>query len=104
MWQLQKLYLVHNQVEDITALSQLLDLKHIYLDKNLVRDIGPLQNMTEIRKLRLMNNRIEDILPLILNENVDSGDLVALENNPLNEKSLSEYIPILIERGVNVFW
>jgi len=38
------------------------------------------------------------------NTALKKGCLVALGLNPLNEKSINEYIPILKERGVAVVW
>jgi len=38
------------------------------------------------------------------NKGLGAGDVVELYGNPLNEKSIIEYIPALRARGVNVFW
>jgi hypothetical protein len=36
--------------------------------------------------------------------NINKGDDVYLMDNPLSEKSISDYIPELQKRGVLVFW
>ena len=47
-----------------------------------------------------------DISPLV--NNIDfgtiSGSYVSLSGNPLSEQSINEYIPILQQRGIIVFW
>jgi len=91
-----------NHVQDISALSNLTNLEWLYLWDNEVLDISACKYMTKLERLRLYGNLIEDIYPLVENQGLGAGDYVGLEENPLNEKSISEYIPILIGRGVSV--
>jgi hypothetical protein len=59
--------------------------------------------LPNIHLIGLSGNKIEDILPLVNNPYLGQGVYLYLGGNPLNEKSLNEYIPILIERGVTVY-
>ena len=47
-------------------------------------------------------NQITNIKPLVDNPGIGKGDIVGLDGNPLNEKSINEYIPALQARGVHV--
>ncbi len=104
MKKMQVLYLSYNEIENIAPLKNLNGLVRIYLDLNQVKDISPLKNLPNIGKLRLRYNKIEDILPLVENENLKNGVVINITGNPLNEKSINEYIPILLNRGCYVFW
>ncbi len=101
---LKKINFDWNNISDLSPLSNLKQLEWLYLDKNQVIDITPLESLENLSRLRLWNNHITDILPLINNKGLGEGDNVGLFGNPLNEKSVNEYIPALRERGVNVEW
>jgi hypothetical protein len=63
-----------------------------------------LQNLLNLSYVRLWDNQITDIKPLVDNSGIGDGDIVALTGNPLNEKTLDEYIPALQARGVTITW
>jgi len=102
--QLTSLGLSENQISDITPLWNLTQLTDLNLDDNLISDITPLQNLTQLIWLDLGYNQIEDILPLVNNSGMDDGDEVWLNDNPLSDTSLYDYIPQLEARGVTVYY
>jgi len=102
--QVTALYLWRNQISDITPLWNLTQLTDLNLDDNLISDITPLQNLTQLIWLDLGYNQIEDILPLVNNSGMDDGDEVWLNDNPLSDTSLYNYIPQLEARGVTVYY
>jgi len=93
-----------NPVGDITAVKNLTELEWLYLADCNISDISPIENLVSLKRLRLWNNQITDILPLVNNRGLGPGDIVALDGNPLNEKSINDYIPDLQFRGVFVSW
>jgi len=93
-----------NQIEDISPLANLTKLEWLYLADNKVKDISVLEKLENLERIRLWDNQIEDILPLVKNKGLGKGDLISLQGNPLNEKSINEYIPALRARGVYVGW
>ncbi len=101
---LRKINFDWNQIIDLTPLSNLKQLEWLYLDKNQVTDITPLESLENLSRLRLTNNQITDILPLMNNRGLGEGDALEIYGNPLNEKSINEYIPALRARGIYVFW
>jgi hypothetical protein len=102
--QLYTLHLADNQISDTTPLQNLTQLRWLYLRTNQITDITALQNLTQLIWLDLGYNQIEDILPLVNNSGMDDGDTVRLEENPLSDTSINEYIPALQERGVTVYY
>lgn len=118
---LMVLFLRGNVVEDISALSSMKLLRMVHLGSNRVTDIAPLSHLTALENLQVENNEISDLsslagLPAL--EKVDIGgnqveDLSPLLSlprlsrlvaglNPLGDESVSEHIPALRERGVEV--
>jgi len=90
------------KVESIEALSYMEELERLRLDQNQISDITPLKNLSELNYVRLWDNQIKDISSLVENKNIDKGDVVGLDGNPLSEKSIEVYIPKLKKRGVYV--
>jgi Leucine-rich repeat (LRR) protein len=74
------------------------------LSSNQISDISPLASLTNLTVLGLHENQISDISPLVANSGLSSGDVVYLEDNPLDTDSLNTYIPQLKNRGVEVFY
>jgi Leucine-rich repeat (LRR) protein len=91
--------------EDIGPIGQLDKLEELIISDNLfLRDISPLKNLEMINDLRLDGNSISDISSLLKNPGLGEGDVVILDGNPLSTKAISEDIPILESRGVNVIY
>lgn len=101
---LTELAIFNNSIEDITALSGMTSLQSLYMRYNQISDISPLKYLKKIDLLFMENNRITDIYPLLLNDGLDFGDMVALNNNTLDSLSVNLYIPFLTDRGVSVSW
>jgi len=93
-----------NKVGDISSLSNMEDLEWVALEQNQITDISPLQNLSNLSYVRLWDNQITDIKPLVDNSGIGNGDIVGLDDNPLDEVSINEYIPVLQARGVLVTW
>ncbi|MER0439181.1 COR domain-containing protein [Emticicia sp. W12TSBA100-4] len=76
--------LTHNQITDITSLSNLKNLSVIFLSDNQITDISPLANLKGLRELYLSGNQITDISPL---KNLVNLSKVYLENNRITDVS-----------------
>jgi len=98
------LKLAWNQITDISSLSNMKKLEWVALEMNSISDISPLRELLNLRYVRLWDNQITDIKPLVDNPGIGEKDIVGLNDNPLNEKSINEYIPALQARGVVVTW
>ncbi|MBS0603670.1 MAG: leucine-rich repeat domain-containing protein [Verrucomicrobia bacterium] len=62
--QLQRLYLDHNKISNISPLGTLSQLRRLSLDHNKISDIAPLGTLSELEWLCLDHNRIADISAL----------------------------------------
>ena len=89
-------------VANLDGLETVQALRHLFASSNDVADLSPLAELPSLRGLDLRDNRISDLSPLAGNENLGAGDWLALDGNPLSEKSLNEHIPALLARGVDV--
>lgn len=119
---LMDLFLRSNDIEDISVLSSMKLLYTVHLGSNRIADIAPLSHLPALEGLQVENNEISDLsslagLPEL--ERVDVGgnqveDLSPLLSlprlsrlvaglNPLGDESVSEHIPALRERGVEVY-
>jgi Leucine-rich repeat (LRR) protein len=104
MKKLVRLYIGRNKVEDISGIKNLENLDFLDAADNQIKDITELQYLPKIHLIGLSRNKIEDILPLVNNPYLGKGVYLFLHGNPLNEKSINEYIPVLIARGIVVYW
>ena len=99
------IHLGHNRISDIGALQYLTELTHLNLFANSISIIDALQPLINLTYLNLYINNVEDIQPLYYNYGMDNGDEVILLKNPLNNVSLTIYIPYLQNiRSVNVVY
>jgi len=103
MTELIHLRAMDNQIVDISVLANCSHLDYLWISNNRIQDISSLRNLP-LTFLALDGNQIQDILPLMENEHLGNGCFIALGGNPLNEKSINEYIPALRARGVLVDW
>ena len=94
----------NNQISDITPLAGLTKLTSLDLGVNNITDLTPLAGLTELGWLYLKRNNVTDISPLVANAGLGSGDEVHLDGNPLSYPSIYTHIPVLQERGVEVFF
>lgn len=58
---LEYLYLENNQIEDISALSEMTALKEVFLNNNLITELPKLDDMTSLTWLIIDHNRLKDI-------------------------------------------
>jgi Leucine-rich repeat (LRR) protein len=101
---LEVIDLTYNEIEDVSGLSGLPSLDEFYLQYNRISNLAAFADLENISRLALYDNLIEDIHPLVINTNIGEGDIISLRENPLSEKSINEYIPILQSRGVTVIY
>ncbi len=101
---LKQIEISENHISDITPLAQLHELITLRITDNHIKDISPLQGLSKLTDIWLSRNKIEDIKPLVDNTNLVNGTDIMLDGNPLNEKSINEYIPQLRARGIIVYW
>ncbi len=87
---------------DLTGLEAAERLEYLFLGANAVTDLSPLSGLPGLIGLDLSDNRITDIAALVGNADLDSGDWVVLDGNPLSEEAVNRQIPALLERGVEV--
>lgn len=104
MKKLTRLYIAFNRIENLDGIKDLENLDFLDAMNNNIKDISELEYLQKIHLIGLSSNKIEDILPLVKNNNLGEGVHLFLYDNPLNEKTLNEYIPALIARGVKVNW
>ena len=87
-------------INDLTGLETATNLQHLNLIGNAITDISPLTGLTNLKVLRLEGNAISDLSPLVANMGLGNGDKVVVDDNPLNETSISSHLPVLVDRGV----
>ena len=68
----------------------------------IISDISALAGLNNLEHLELQGNNISDISPLVENSGLSRGDVVWLDNNPLSNTSVNDYISQLEARGVTV--
>jgi hypothetical protein len=98
---LTKLYLTDNNISDISPLAGLTSLSWLHLIDNNISDVSPLGGLNELMLLALNSNSVSDISPL---SGLTSLEYLYILYNPLSYKAITEDIPILVDRGVNVFF
>ena len=91
-----------NDISDPAPLAGLTALTRLNLSANNVSDLTPLVGMTALTELWLTSNNVSDLAPLVANDGLGAGDLVNVEENPLNRVSIEVHGPALRDRGVIV--
>ena len=102
---LNALVLGDNGISDLSPLHGLTNLGTLHLRKNDISDVGPLGNLPQLYSLDLADNAISDISALvdrnIWNLETASPNLY-LNGNPLDQQSYDQHIPTLTSWGVTV--
>ena len=93
-----------NNTSDISVVAGLTKLASLYLGGNNISDISVVAGLTNLTRLYLGDNNITDISPLVENTGLGSGHEVGIVGNPLSYSSIYTHIPVLQERGVEVFF
>ncbi len=104
MVNMREIHLENNEIQDISALSDMSKVYALKLAGNRITDISPLSGLAKLVNVWLENNQVSDIYPLVLNEEFSFACGLYLQNNPLSEASINEYIPQLQRRQVEVIW
>ena len=120
MTKLKTLYLINNNISDVSPLTGMTKLKTLYLINNNISDISSLAGMTQLDTLALEDNNISDvsslagttqleILGLSGNSISDVSPLVALNltqlgilRNPLSYDSINTHIPAMQAKGIEL--
>ena len=84
---------------DLSALSDLLQLRVLSLGESGISDLSALMGLPRLTRLYLYTNQISDVSPLL---SVRSLEYLSLYRNPLSGSSVYTHIPVLQERGVTV--
>ena len=84
---------------DLSALSDLPQLRFLYLFSNGISDLSALSHLPRLTRLDLRQNRITDVSPLLSLRNLRTLTVV---ENPLSSESVYTHIPILQAGGVDV--
>ena len=103
MKKIVRLYIEQNEITNISGIKNLESLDYLAANNNQITDISELQYLANLHLIGLAGNKIEDIKPLVDNPNLNSGVYIYLTGNPLNDKSVNEYIPALVKRGVTIY-
>ena len=98
---LQHLNLGDNRIVDLTPLNQLKNLQDLHLGDNQIVDLTPLNQLKNLNSLYLYDNQITDLTPL---NQLNSLEWLYLGDNPLSDQALTEHIPALQARGVEVYY
>jgi len=94
---------VSGPFSDISAVANLTLIRTLTFDDSQVSDLSVLANgLTKLTRLNLRNCPVSDIRPLVDNPNLRKGLFIDLRGCPLSDKSINEYIPELLERGVRI--
>ena len=102
--ELKVLYLSGHQIADITPLVGLTYLGRLDISHNQISDVRPLAGLMNLTWLYLKGNAISDLSPLVANTGLGNADSVEVSGNTLNYASIYTHIPVLQERGVEVFF
>ncbi len=112
LYSLSKLEVLHMNRTGVSDLSFLLpsrypNLRELEVKGNGISDITPLQALGKLENLSLDNNKITDLTPLVENAGLAAGDVVSLEQNPLDTAQGSDdqqALARLASRGVEVHY
>ncbi len=77
---------------------------YVNLSSNRLESIGFIYSLPNIRTLNVRGNQITDLFYLIQIQYLGAGDYLDVRDNPLNEISRTNFIPILQTRGVTVYY
>ncbi len=105
MQTITQLYGDDNNIHDISGIEYCSDLRILYLQRNDINNIEPLSELIFLEIIALEKNQISDIKPLVDNRGIGLGeDKLFLFGNPLNDKSILQYIPLIQARGVKIYF
>ena len=90
-------------LDDVAALPGFLNLRSLGVAGLGISDVRPIAALTQVRKLWLDENSITNISPLAVREIWSDGySELHLQENPLDEASVAEHVPLLMSWSVVV--
>jgi len=95
-------YSQDSYIEDLTGMEYWTSLTVLNLGWNRITDITPLASLTSLTNLNIGANFISNISCLV--GVLDSGDILSVTTNPLNEQAYDTDIPALEADGVTVYY
>jgi len=95
---LKHLDLSFNELTNLDTIKNFPHLEVLVLSSNKINDISGIKYLKKLTKINLTGNNIKNIYPLVANKNIYNSTIY-IHVNPLDEKSIKEYIPILEKRG-----
>ncbi|MDP4197646.1 MAG: hypothetical protein Q8940_21550 [Bacteroidota bacterium] len=99
---LDELIIAHNKLDNLSGLRNFENLFNFDANNNEIKDISELQYIKKIHVIVLAFNKIEDLSPIVNNPSIAQGVDLSVTGNPLNQKSINEYIPALEKREVYI--
>ena len=96
------LYIAGNSISDVAPLAGLTQLRNLHISDNSISDVDPFAALPNLEELFLGINSIADLSPLVANTGLGPGDRIDVERNPLSDQSVTQHIPALRARGVDV--
>ena len=78
---------LNNQINDISLLSNLINLENLNLNFNKISDVSVLSNLKKLKSLGLYSNQITNVDSL---SNLDDLEWLILSKNPLNQTQVDE--------------
>jgi Leucine-rich repeat (LRR) protein len=101
---LTELRLSSNAVSDIAALAGMTNLQILHVDLNQVTNVAALGQLLELSDLDLHDNLLIDLQPIVDNAGIGAGDLVDVSQNPFEESCAASatQLEALRERGVEL--
>ena len=104
MWTITYLYGDNKNIHDISGIEYCSGLRILALRGNDIINIEPLSKLVLLNNIALENNQISDIKPFVDNPGIGIGDdILTLFNNPLSDKTILQYIPMIQARGVKIY-
>ena len=101
--ELKYLSLYNNNVNDISPLADIPSLEHLSIGDNPVYDLQPLENLPNLSYIFICSCPVRDLTPLINNQSFDNGDELWICDLPPNSTELENQIQALELKGVFVF-
>jgi len=89
-------------VSDISSLASNSNLQGLYLGFDSIVNLTALENLTNLTYLELEQNQITDITALEDNTGLGQDTTIYLTGDPLTGGAISNEIPVLTGRGVNI--
>ena len=91
-------------VRRLDGIEHAVNLVSLRVAHGYISDVSALASLESLTELSLNGNAITDVAPLLRNAGLGDGDWVDLRGNLLSIESIETHIPVLLQRGVEVFF